>query len=135
MNHQAAMIRAAKKKYGKEVAELTTEEYAKLRLQVRSVREVVVDGIAFKTAQFKESWEIALVPEPVALTNLEGCRSNRCGSYGRLADGNEVCHRCTCIGRDLLTKCRQKDEFCPADPPIWDNRTVLTIKATDGKPD
>ena len=134
MNHQAAIIKAAKR-LNKDTTELSEREYAQIRIAVRTMTELAVDGFNQKKAQLKEYIGIGLVPEPVALQNLEGCRGNTCGSYGKLVNGVEVCHRCNCMGNELLTKVRQGNEFCPALPPVWDNRTVLTIKATDGKPD
>ncbi len=123
MNHQAEIIMLAAER-GMQVSQLTEAEYRSLALEVRSLEEVVVDGVRMQTARVKSKLGWALVLPQIREANLAKCRQNKCQSYKVLADGAETCLRCNCSGRDLAVKAEQSNEYCPAPVPYWDNRKV-----------
>lgn len=136
MSHQADTLREAKRRGKKDITELNSQEYDEIRRDIRTREELIVDGAKMYKARLKDSLDWGQVSNERAAENLSMCRTNLCGSYAKLTDGTEVCNRCNCMGADLYRKCKQDNESCPADPPYWDNRTLLTIKATDArKPD
>lgn len=122
MNHQAAIIRAASRR-GKDPTELSKREYNALRIEVRTRAEVASDGFKMALGRVQETFKILRVSDAQKDGNLGTCRTNQCGSFAVLADGTEVCHRCNCGGRDLENKAASIYEHCPAEPPLWDNRT------------
>lgn len=130
MNYEAAIFKLAKQRGYDPTDPLPPEVYHKLRLDVRSAAAIARDGTRMLVARAKSSLRIAVVPSQKQEANLGICRLNKCGSYGKLADGTEVCHRCTCDGKDLLNKTEQNNEHCPATNPetgefYWDNRDAL----------
>lgn len=125
MNEQATIIRVAQAR-GLDVSELSEKEYHKLRLEIRTTKEIIEDGQAMLMGRAKVALNVGLVPIKKKAENLTKCRSNRCGSYGTIAGGSiEVCHRCNCTGKDLNNKTALATEYCPAGE--WDNRTEITV--------
>lgn len=125
MNHQAAIIRTAKKT-GIDLSTATKGDYLRLSLAVRSLHEIVSDGARAGLARANSFVRLYVVPATVRDDNLGVCRSGKCGSYQVLVDGTEVCHRCNCQGANLISKAEQPNESCPArDPetgkPYWTN--------------
>lgn len=100
--------------------EVSPQDYDKARQAIRSIPELVADGSKMARARVEHRLKIMQVSEEQAAQNIETCRENRCGSYGRLATGVEVCHRCNCMGKDLHNKTRRRGERCPAD--LWSNK-------------
>lgn len=136
MSRQADIIREAKRRGFANLSDTVASEYDELRRAIRTREELVMDGLRMGAARVKEYIGWKQVEDERARENIGICRTNVCGSYMVLADGTEVCNRCNCMGADLYRKCKQDTEFCPHEPPLWDNRVPLTIKATDGpKPD
>lgn len=120
---------------GLDITDLSEEQYLSLALELRSPGQTVKDGSKALVASVKSSLRIGIDRE-LGQKNLKVCRQNRCGRYGVLKNGIEVCHKCNCSGRRLRSKTEQTDEHCPEVDPstneyFWDNRTALTVKGKD----
>lgn len=123
MNKQQAMIRELQKQGVDATETVPQKEWNKARIAVRTPKELVRDGARMFRAQSDMILGISQVPDEQREKNLEICRTNRCGSYDVLENGDEACWRCTCAGkRALKAKTGNQREYCPANPPFWDNR-------------
>lgn len=132
MNHERGVIKELQRR-GFDPSEpdsVPKAVYDEVRMRVRSLGEKIVDGTKMMRARTEERLGINEVEEVWALANLAQCRKNECGSHGTLDNGDDVCHRCNCHGKDLFIKTRRANEHCPAEPPYWDNRVKLTVNNT-----
>lgn len=96
------------------------EAYAKAALAVRTPKEIVTDGSRLVRAHTARALRILQVEPKQATENMAVCQRNECGSYGTLANGDPVCHRCNCSGKRLAMKTKTKGEVCPAG--LWSNK-------------
>lgn len=126
MNHQAAIIRLAKER-GKTPNKLTSAEYDTFAIEVRTREELVEDLVRWGQSKVNSLIRIGVVPREIREKNLAQCRTNQCGSFTTLADGEETCLRCNCRGKNLVSKAEQVQEKCPAEPPYWDNTTYVPV--------
>ena len=119
-NNQARIIAELQRRGIDPTKPVEPSDYDAARLAIRSTTEKIADGSRMVRARVEKRIGLKQVSENQAKSNLETCRSNECGSYGRLANGAEVCHRCNCTGKDLHNKARRKGEECPAG--LWGNK-------------
>ncbi len=130
VNKQMQMIREFQRRGIDPSEPIDRKDWDTVRLSkgVRTKTEIVRDGVKQTRAKFEKSIGRNQVPDEVTIANLNKCRTNQCGSYGVLSNGDEVCWRCTCAGgRELFAKASSKREKCPLDPPMWDNTATLTV--------
>lgn len=114
MNHQLAIFMEAKKR-GLDPNKLTLVQYDMLAVSIRSTQEVVTDSFTAAESLLATTAGIRGVSLEVLQGREAACRSNRCGSFARLADGAEVCHRCSCGGKFLNAKRKDPLQHCPAN--------------------
>lgn len=122
MNRQLDVIRQLQKMGVDPSSEVSPQDYDKARLAIRTKSDIIRDGVRVGRARAEAKIGLKQVTEERAVSNLDICRSNKCGSYGKLRGSVEVCHRCNCMGKDLHTKARSSREKCPAG--LWDNTNV-----------
>lgn len=101
-------------------ASATKEQYDKAAIEIRSTREKARDFGSRVKSQARVGILRKEVPLEVLKHREAGCKLNTCGSYQVLDDGTEVCHRCSCSGKNLRLKRRDPRQKCPANPPVWD---------------
>ena len=135
VNKQAAMIRELRKRGIDPSEPIAKKDWDRARIRVHTPLELAQAGARRTKARFEHSAGIRQVPQAQTISNLNKCRENLCGSYGVLKNGDEVCWRCTCRGgKDLIAKASNREEHCPHEPPLWDNRTKLTVEGNDAQP-
>jgi hypothetical protein len=108
-------IFALAKARGLNVRQLTPEQYRQLALDIRSVKQKVLDGITAVESRVATNnvvgWRV--VPLNVYEERKAKCESNTCGSFGQLADALPVCHACNCSDKFLDSKWRDSKQRCP----------------------
>jgi hypothetical protein len=122
MNRQVDIIRQLQRMGKDPSGPIDQADYDKARLAIRKNSEIAKDAARMFRARTEKMVRLMQVPDSKAIENLTVCRSNECGSYGRLSNGLEVCHRCNCTGKDLHNKAANRREKCPAG--LWDNTLV-----------
>ena len=117
----SAMIRRLQSMGVDATVPVDINDWNKARIAIRSSREVVQDATLVVRSRAAVTIGLGVVSEEKSDKNMETCRSNECGHYGKSAQGHDLCWKCQCSGRDLIRKTRTRGQRCPADPPYWSN--------------
>lgn len=106
---------ALAKKRGLDVRNLSPAEYRQLALDVRSVKQKVVDGVTAIESRVATSKAVGWRVVPLTIYNERrtNCETNECGSFGLLAGGIPVCHACNCSDKFLDSKWKDARQKCP----------------------
>ena len=114
---QTAILREAEKR-GFNPSSLTHAQYTMLGIQVRSVREKIEAGAKAVISRTKTSLGISVVLPVIAASNESICRTNKCGKFRTLKNGEPACDACTCSANMLKSKWRDASQSCALPEPI-----------------
>lgn len=118
--YQAQILKLATEK-GFDPANLTPAQYSKLAIEVRSVPDLLKDGVTAIESRMATTLGLRNVSEEKVADNKRICESNACGFFGLLG-AVAVCKDCNCSGKFLEAKWIDKNQSCPRG--FWTNLTV-----------
>jgi hypothetical protein len=123
---QLKMLELAQQK-GWNTTKLSQAQLRLLSIEVRNVEQLTRDAAKAATSRVLTSMGFRSVSQEKAAENAAVCRSNTCGKYRKLTNGDEACDACGCQGKWLKSKLIDASESCPLGR--WTN---LTVGETDG---
>lgn len=118
---QLKMLELARAK-GWNASRLSPAQLRALSIEVRTTDQLVRDSAKAVTSRALTSIGLRSVSEDKAAENAAICRSNACGKYRKLANGDEACDACGCQGKWLKSKLIDASESCPLNR--WTNLTI-----------
>lgn len=118
---QLKMLDLAQRK-GWNTARLSPAQLRALSIEVRTTEQLVRDGAKAMASRALTGVGLRSVTDEKAAANAAVCRSNTCGKYRKLSNGDEACDACGCQGKWLKSKLTDASEACPLG--LWTNLTI-----------
>lgn len=124
MNYEVAIYRLLAE-WGVNPYRVTSTIYMRAAIAVRpDVATLLKDAAKASMSLVGTSTGVLTLPPEIEAGRETQCRTNECGRFGTLSDGEPVCHACSCAGAFLRSKWKNPLVACPVTnkktlKPYW----------------
>lgn len=131
-DYQLKMIALAHKK-GIDPSKMSPAQRTMISIQIRAFTELKRDSLRAAKSFLATSLHLRNVPLNQSKKNEEQCRKNECNRFREIGENKiPACDACSCQGRGLRAKWRDRIEECPkinpkTKTPYWSN-VLFTIE-------